>query len=141
MGASLVWEAAHLPLYTLWTTGTPGERAFAVLHCTAGDLLIATAVLVLALVLAGHRAWPVEGFGRVGGLTLAAGLAYTGFSEWLNTVVRGACAYSDSMPVVRVAGLEIGASPLLQWVVVPMLALACAQRSVTPAGGYEEEGS
>jgi hypothetical protein len=59
-GAGLVWEAAHLPLYTLWTSGTPAERAFAVLHCTAGDILIATSALVLALVLAGTRAWPKE---------------------------------------------------------------------------------
>jgi hypothetical protein len=26
--ADLVWEAAHLPLYTLWQTGTPGGKVF-----------------------------------------------------------------------------------------------------------------
>ncbi|SDB71729.1 hypothetical protein [Belnapia rosea] len=27
------WEAAHLPLYTLWRTGTGREKLFAVVHC------------------------------------------------------------------------------------------------------------
>jgi hypothetical protein len=137
-GASLVWEAVHLPLYTLWTTGTPGERAFAVLHCTAGDVLIALSVLVLALVLVGTRAWPEAGFRRVAALTVVFGLAYTVFSEWLNTAVRGAWAYSDLMPVVRLAGLEVGVSPLLQWVAVPALALACARRGAATVERCEE---
>ena len=38
---NLIWETLQLPLYTIWTAGTPSERAFAVLHCTLGDLLIA----------------------------------------------------------------------------------------------------
>ncbi|NIR32809.1 MAG: hypothetical protein GWN84_26630, partial [Gammaproteobacteria bacterium] len=33
--ASLLWETLHLPLYTLWTEGSIGEKAFAVVHCTA----------------------------------------------------------------------------------------------------------
>ena len=37
---NLAWEIAQLPLYTIWRTGTFGEKAFAVLHCTGGDLLI-----------------------------------------------------------------------------------------------------
>jgi hypothetical protein len=39
----LLWEAAHLPLYAIWTDGTIREKAFAVLHCTMGDVLIALA--------------------------------------------------------------------------------------------------
>ena len=34
----LLWEAAHLPLYTIWTDGTIRDKAFAVLHCTMGDV-------------------------------------------------------------------------------------------------------
>ena len=37
----LVWEGVQLPLYTLWTEGTRAAQVFAVLHCTAGDVLIA----------------------------------------------------------------------------------------------------
>ena len=32
----LIWEAAHLPLYTVWTGGTARDKLVAVVHCTAG---------------------------------------------------------------------------------------------------------
>ena len=44
---NLAWETAQLPLYTLGRDGTPSEQAFAVLHCTGGDVLIATTALLL----------------------------------------------------------------------------------------------
>jgi hypothetical protein len=123
----LAWEAAHLPLYTIWRTGTLGEKAFAVVHCTGGDLLIALACLALALVLAGEPAWPARAHRRVSVLTIGFGAAYTVFSEWLNVVVRQTWAYSDLMPIVPVIGT--GLSPLLQWVAVPLLALHFARRA------------
>ena len=46
------------------------------------------------------------------------------YSEWLNINVRGSWAYSDLMPVVPVIGT--GLAPLLQWVIVPTLALWAA---------------
>ncbi len=127
--ADLTWEAAHLPLYTIWQTGTAGERLFAVLHCTLGDLLIALASLTLALVLAGHRDWPVRRFALIGMLTVVFGFGYTVFSEWLNLVVRRSWEYSDLMPVVHLSGFDLGVSPLLQWLAVPALALWSARRS------------
>jgi hypothetical protein len=129
---ALAWEAAHLPLYTIWRTGTPGEKVFAVVHCTGGDLLIALACLTLALVLVGEPAWPAHAHHRVAALTISFGVSYTVFSEWLNTVVRQTWAYSDLMPVVPVIGT--GLSPLLQWVVVPLLAFHLARRSMSPPG-------
>lgn len=45
----LLWEVAHIPLYTIWVEGTWGEIVFAVVHCTGGDLLIAMSSLLLAL--------------------------------------------------------------------------------------------
>lgn len=124
---NLAWEAAHLPLYTIWQNGTPGEKAFAVVHCTGGDLLIALASLALALVLAQQPAWPVRAHRRVAALTIGFGVAYTIYSEWLNIVIRKSWAYSDLMPMVPV--IDTGLSPLLQWVVVPMLALRFARRA------------
>ena len=46
---------------------------------------------------------------------------YTIFSEWLNIVIRKSWAYSDLMPVVPV--ISIGLSPLVQWIIVPGLAM------------------
>jgi hypothetical protein len=129
--ADLVWEAAHLPLYTLWQSGTSGEMLFAVVHCTLGDLLIALAAMTLGLVIAGHRDWPRRRFAAVATLTLAFGLGYTVFSEWLNIVVRKSWAYSGLMPVVPLSGFDIGLSPLLQWMAVPALALYVARLAGT----------
>lgn len=125
---NLVWEAAHLPLYTIWQTGTWRENIFAVVHCTGGDLLIATASLTLALILVGHDAWPSRRFGLVATLAMVFGLAYTTFSEWLNIVIRQSWAYSELMPVLHVAGFDLGLSPLAQWIVVPLLAFTWARR-------------
>jgi hypothetical protein len=134
----LLWEAAHLPLYTLWRTGTPGENLFAVIHCTAGDLLIALAALTLGLMLAGHHDWPARRFALVAAVTLIVGLGYTVFSEWLNVVVRKSWTYSSLMPVISIFGLNLGLSPLLQWIVVPTLALYASCRVGAPALSGEE---
>ena len=49
----LLWEFAHLPLYTIWQTGTARELAFAAVHCTAGDILIAMSTMLISLFLIG----------------------------------------------------------------------------------------
>lgn len=126
----LAWEVLHLPLYTLWTTGTPGEKAFAVVHCTAGDLMIATLTLLVALVMFATSRWPAERAGVVFAAALAIGLGYTIFSEWLNTTVRASWAYSEAMPTLPILGT--GLSPLLQWIVVPSAAMSVALSWRTP---------
>jgi hypothetical protein len=122
--AHLVWEIVQLPLYTLWRTGTRGEQAFAVLHCTGGDLLIAGSALLMALIVVGDERWPDASKLQVAALTVAIGIAYTIYSEWLNTTVRLSWTYTELMPVVPWIGT--GLSPLLQWIVVPALALWAA---------------
>jgi hypothetical protein len=118
---NLAWEFAQLPLYTIWNTGSTGDIVFAAAHCTGGDILIATAALVFALLLWG-AGWPMarDIYRRVAALTVVFGLAYTIFSEWLNVVVRKSWAYSELMPIVPI--VDAGLSPLLQWIVVPLTA-------------------
>jgi len=122
----LLWEAAHLPLYTIWTDGTIRENGFAVLHCTMGDVLIALSALAAALAVAGDRGWPARRWAPVAALTLAIGLAYTVYSEHLNANVRRSWTYSDLMP--RLPLLGTGLSPIAQWFVVPTAALVWARR-------------
>ena len=118
--ASLIWEFAHMPLYTIWETGTASEIVFAAVHCTGGDILIALSALVAALFLFGTGRWPEYGYWRVALSAIALGLGYTVFSEWLNVGVRGAWAYRSSMPIIPL--IDVGVSPLAQWIVVPSLA-------------------
>lgn len=135
----LVWEVLQLPLFTIWATGSLAERAFAVVHCTGGDLLIALASLVIALIGTWATDWPRHGFRRVAVLAIVLGIAYTAFSEWLNVYVRQSWAYADWMPTVAVGSIRIGVSPLLQWLVVPTLAFlavkSVAQRHISSEAG------
>jgi hypothetical protein len=120
----LAWEAAQIPLYTIWVEGTWGEITLAVLHCTGGDVLIAMSSLLLALFVFGSGAWPRERAIPVLIATIITGVGYTIFSEWLNIVVREAWAYRDIMPVIPI--IDAGLAPVLQWVVVPALAYLVA---------------
>ena len=122
--AHFAWEAAQLPLYSIWLTRTAGELAFAVLHCTGGDLLIALSTMMLALLLFAGPDWPQAGTGRVLAAAILFGVGYTVFSEWLNITVRGAWAYRDLMPAIP--GTGTGLSPFLQWIVVPAAAWSWA---------------
>ncbi len=118
--AHLLWEILQLPLFTLWSTGTLRQQAFAVLHCTLGDAMIAGLSLLLGLAVFARATWPRASVARVYGASLVVGVAYTIYSEWLNINVRGNWAYSDLMPVLPVIGT--GLAPLLQWIFVPTLA-------------------
>lgn len=133
----LVWEVAQLPLYTIWRTGSVGEITFAVLHCTAGDVMIATLLLVAALVAFGSAAWPASSLQRVVAAVVSLGMGYTVYSEWINTVVRKSWAYTDAMPILPVLGT--GLSPLLQWLIVPAVALWAATHLGTSTGSSRAE--
>ena len=122
----LLWEMAHLPLYTLWQSANLAAKAFAVFHCSLGDVLIAGVALVAALVVAGQRAWPERGFAPVALLTLAIGLGYTVFSEYRNVEVLHSWAYAGRMP--RLPPFGTGLTPVLQWMFVPSAALVLAWR-------------
>jgi hypothetical protein len=123
----LVWEVLQLPLYTIWTEPF-WNKAVAVLHCTAGDLLIALCTLAAASFAAANPAWPQGRFWRVAAVTIVLGVAYAIFSEWLNVTIRASWAYSEWMPLVSAFGLQFGLSPLLQWVVIPAAAFAITRR-------------
>ncbi|TAK88040.1 MAG: hypothetical protein EPO20_00985 [Betaproteobacteria bacterium] len=128
-GLSLAWEIAQLPLYTIWAERTPGYIAFSVAHCTAGDILIGMAALLLALVLLRTGSLGSWRWGRIGTLAALLGAAYTVFSEWRNIAILGSWAYAASMPRIEVGGMELGLSPLLQWFVLPPLAVYLTRRS------------
>ena len=117
---NLVWEIAQLPLYTIYSAGTPKEIAFALVHCTAGDVLIAISSFVLGLIATRHPDWPVSRPVLGGMVAILSGLAYTAFSEWRNVYQTGSWSYAPAMPLL----FGIGLAPLLQWIVIPPLCIA-----------------
>jgi hypothetical protein len=70
--------------------------------------------------------WPIFG-GRMALAAVLLGLGYTVFSEWLNARIRQSWSYTEAMPVIPPLGT--GLSPLLQWLIVPGIALLYAGRA------------
>lgn len=125
---SLLWEVVHLPLFTIWREGNPEKLAFAVVHCTLGDIAIGISALLLALIVVragAPRTWP-----RVKLIAAATALAvvYTIFSEWINTSLLESWGYSSRMPVLPFTGT--GLSPFLQWLVIVPLTLILSLRGL-----------
>jgi hypothetical protein len=123
----LAWEAAHLPLYTLWDEASAPAIAFALLHCTLGDVLIGAAALLLALSVS--RAGPIARWHwrRVALIVTVVGVGYTAFSEWMNIAILRSWSYNVSMPTLDLGGFDLGLTPLAQWLVVPPLVLTIAR--------------
>lgn len=133
--ANLIWEIAQLPLYTIWTEGTVKQIIFAVVHCTVGGLLIGSLSLLGALLLVGVPTWPADRYWPTAALAIAAGVAYTVNSEWLNTKIWLSWTYGNSMP--RLPWIGTGAAPFAQWIVIPLAGFIWLRRttaSVTNLG-------
>lgn len=120
----LVWEVAHLPLYTLSADGDRLRVALYVLHCTLGDVLIASATFLAPTLIWRRFDWyrtqPLAG----GALMIVLAVLYTAASEWFNVYYRASWGYTPSMPTVG----GIGVTPLLQWIVVPVLMVIAMRR-------------
>lgn len=120
-----VWETAHLPLYTIWQSASLPALAFAVIHCSVGDVVLAGGTLMAAIVVSGDSSWPQRRFASVVGLATVLGIAATVYLERMNTQVWKNWAYGDAMPVVP--WMEVGLTPLLQWALLPPAVLALAR--------------
>lgn len=122
---SLAWEIVQLPLYTLWAESRLGWIAFAVAHCTVGDAMIGTTVLVIALILSRANEpanWPRT---SICVLMVVLAVVYTVLSERIN-LTKGNWAYSVWMPVLP--WIEVGLAPVAQWIIVPLVAWWWANR-------------
>ncbi len=124
---NLLWEIAQLPLYTLWNEGSPAFIAYAVIHCTLGDVAIGTLALLIALIATRARAVETWRWRQVALFLVIPAVGYTALSEWINTVARESWAYSALMPIVNLGNLEFGLAPLLQWLILPPAALWLAR--------------
>lgn len=79
---NVLWEVAQLPLYTLWWEAPPLSIAYAVLHCTIGDVLIGVGALLTALIATRSGVLRDWHWLRVSVISVAFGLVFTAFSEW-----------------------------------------------------------
>ncbi len=113
------WEMAQHNLYLLMHS-MPFWRATAFCaRATAGDLVITT-IAFSAAAMSGGRHWPLLRQRLSPTLIfLTVGILLTVGSE-IYAVSTGRWAYDERMPQI----FGIGLSPLLQWIVIPLLEIA-----------------
>ena len=127
-----LWATLQVPLYADMASMAHWSGVVACAKATAGDVAIALAAYTAVAARARMWHWHAS---RVRVATyLAAGVAITILLEGLNIHVWHRWAYAAAMPLV----LGIGVSPLLQWTIIPPLALWLMQRHV--AGGSRRPG-
>jgi hypothetical protein len=124
---NLAWEIAQVRLYTLWAEADRLSIAWALLHCTLGDVLIALALFALAAMVLRRADWPASRPWTGGVIVVVGALAFTAWSEWYNVYRAGSWDYTASMPTI----FGIGLSPLLQWLILPPV-LVLAHRTLGP---------
>lgn len=112
---NLTWEVAHVRLYAIWAAADGMEIAWALLHCTLGDVLIALVMFALAGIVLWRVDWPVSRPWTGGIIVVIGAMAFTVWSEWYNVYRAGNWGYSASMPMI----FGIGLTPLLQWLILP----------------------
>ncbi|MEZ5318366.1 MAG: hypothetical protein R2752_13280 [Vicinamibacterales bacterium] len=117
------WEFAQSPLYADWNRDWP-YLIWTRLHCTAGDGFILLGAFWFTSLAFRTRHWIGTRRGA-DALFIAAGFGYTLWSEWYNTSVRASWGYSANMPLI----IGIGLAPILQWTLLPPLALRLLRRS------------
>lgn len=114
---NLIWEVAHVGLYTLWVEENLVTVMRALVHCTFGDVAIALTAFVLTGLMLRRADWPETRMVMGTLLVVIITTAYTAWSEWYNVYQIGSWTYSKSMPLL----FGIGLSPLLQWLMLPPL--------------------
>ena len=97
---NLAWEIAQVRMYTIWAEADRLSIAWALLHCTLGDVLIALALFALAGMVLRVADWPASR-PWIGTVIVAAGaLAFTAWSEWYNVYRAGNWGDTASMPTI-----------------------------------------
>ncbi len=89
--------------------------AWALLHCTLGDVVIALAMFALSGIALRRADWPASRPWAGSIIVVIGAMTFTAWSEWYNVYRAGNWGYTASMPMV----FGIGISPLLQWLILP----------------------
>jgi hypothetical protein len=117
-----VWEMLQVPLFKDMATMQHLEAVLICAKATVGDANIALAAYLAASVWRRSLTWmyPLS----VGALIIyfVTGLVITVAFEYVATEVTGRWAYEEAMPTLPWVGT--GILPILQWIVIPAVALA-----------------
>ena len=124
------WEVLQAPLFAGMAEAPFFEAIKGCSQGTLGDMVIMLIAYEGVSLVARSRAWVLTPSRRHLALFIAIGVSITAVIEGLAT--RGHWVqnwtYSPNMPVVP--GVNIGVTPLLQWVVLPLLVVWFVRRQL-----------
>ncbi len=136
---NLPWELLQAPLFEGMASAHHSDVIGACLRATLGDAVIMLLAHASVAAVTRRRRWVLAPSGREVAGFAAVGVAITAVIEWLATREHWAqtWSYSSAMPVIP--GIEIGLSPLLQWVVIPPVTIWFVRRQCAGPGAVDEK--
>lgn len=132
---NLTWEIAQARLYTIWAEADGLSLAWALLHCSLGDVAIALAMFAMTGIALWRADWPASCPWKGGAAAVIGAVAFTTWSERHNVYHTGAWSYTSDMPTIY----GIGLFPLLQWLIIPPT-MVMAYRALLPVLFGKSEG-
>lgn len=115
------WEFLQAPLFRNMQDATHMDGIRICLQATLGDMIIVLIAFWAAAGLTGTRQWLAQPNRRAILAWLSTGLAFTVVLEYYSTEIAGRWIYGTSMPRLPVIGT--GITPVLQWIVIPLIVL------------------
>lgn len=123
-----VWEFLQVPTYAGMAEMNHWDGVKLCTSATIGDVGFALTAFWATALAARSRRWIVRPALWQTGLFVAVGIALTVGFEYYYTQISLRWTYSELMPLVPPFGT--GLSPLVQWIVIPLLTANLARRIV-----------
>lgn len=125
---NFVWEMWVVPSYADMDEALHWDAVWLCTQATLGDVFILLTAFWTASAIVHTRAWVLGHRTLPFVIYLGMGLAVTVVFEYLATEVWNRWAYADHAPVLPVLGT--GIVPLLQWLLLPPLAISLTRRQL-----------
>ncbi len=112
------WEMAQAGFYTSMKGLPVSSATWLCTRAAAADVVLLVLCFIIAALVSRDAAWPLHpAFGTTTVFFATCLLSTVGIERWAIATARW--SYSGDMPTV----FGIGALPLLQWILIPVLAL------------------
>ena len=131
-----IWEFIQAPTYAEMAEMEHWQGIKLCTSATIGDVGFALSAFWLASFTAQSRSWFIKPKVLHLLIYLGTGIALTIGFEYYYTNISLRWSYSDLMPLVPPFGT--GLSPLLQWIIIPVLVLWFTRRQINHIGGIEQ---
>lgn len=122
------WEFLQVPFYESMPEMGHWEAIIFCTRATLGDVLISLGAFWAVALIFRDRNWIRFLCGSAIIIFITVGVAVTVVLEWHAAIVTERWQYDENMPVLPLLGT--GISPLLQWIVLPVLTIWLVRRQI-----------